>query len=73
MSASKFGTDKRLPKDLLSENNGLNGAFDKWLRFHFLLLLSLNYFQFFKEVPCASLFPIIGSELKGKDSGMSFL
>ena len=47
MSASKFGTDKRLPKDFLSENNGFNGAFDKWLRFHFLLLFSLNYFQFF--------------------------
>lgn len=47
MSASKFGTDKMLPKDFLSENNGLNGAFDKWLRLHFLLLLSLNYFQGF--------------------------
>ena len=70
MSASKFGTDKSLPKDFLSENNGLNGPFDKWLRFHFLRPLSLNYFSLFfkKEVECASLFPIIGSEWKGKVS-----
>ena len=47
MSASKFGTDKSLPKDFLSENNGLNGPFDKWLRFHFLLPLSSNYFSLF--------------------------
>ena len=69
MSASKFGTDKSLPKDFLSENNGLNGPFDKWLRFHFLLPLSSNYFSLFLKRRCrVHLFPIIGSEWKGKVS-----
>lgn len=66
---------KRCRKISFQKIMGLMGFLTNGWGFTFSCSLVWTIFRcfFFKEVPCASLFLIIGSELKGRDSGMSFL